>query len=116
MAYFDKKISDSLGLMSFSDISKVLLDSEWSHVTNDGLEDASEGIEVYDLIWTEKAYDGSATARKWRFFVDPQTNLPQKTKFYEKSPADSEYALAFRMVVEYLKDSEIRTVIKDFGF
>jgi len=117
VADVENKMTGSLGLMSFYDISKkVPPDSEWSRVTDDGLEGVSEGIEVYDLIWAKKAYDGSVTLKRWRFFVEPETNLPQKTEFYEKLPTDSEYALAFRMVVEYLSDSEIRTVIKDAGF
>ena len=68
------------------------------------------------MTWVKEKYVSFVVFRKWRFFVDPETNLPQKTEFYEKSPDDSEYALVFRIVVEYLSDSEIRTVIKDFGF
>jgi len=115
-ADIEKKMTGSLGLIPFSDISKVPPDSEWSRITDDGLEGVSEGTEVYDLIWTEKTHGGSALFRKWRVFADPKTNLPQKTEFYEKSPADSEYTLASVIVVEYLSDSEIWTVIKDVGF
>jgi len=116
VADLEKKMTGSLGLMPFSDISKVLPDSEWSRITDDGLEGVFEGIEVYDLISFEKAYDGSVTFSKCRVFVDSKTNLPQKTEFYEKPFGDSEYTLALVMVVEYLSDSEIRTVIKDVGF
>ncbi len=116
VADVEKKISGSLGLMPFYDISEVPLDREWSRITDNGLEDVSEGVEVYDLIWTEKKHGGSAVFKKWRFFVDPETNLPQKTEFYEKSPTDSEYTLASVMVVEYLSNSEIKALIKDIGF
>ncbi|MHC4889195.1 MAG: hypothetical protein ACYTEO_07005, partial [Planctomycetota bacterium] len=113
----EKKMSGSLGLMPFYDIlKKAPPDSEWSPVTDDVLESASEGTEVYDLTWVKEEYVGFVVFRKWRFFVDPQNKRPQKTEFYEKSPDDSEYALVFRIVVEYLSDSEIRTVVKDFGF
>jgi hypothetical protein len=116
VAYIEEKMSGSLGLTPFYDISEVPRDSEWSRVTDVVLEGVSEGTEVYDLTWVVGKRVGFVVFRKWRFFVDPETNRPEKTEFYEKLSADSEDDLVFRMVIEYLDDSEIRTVIKDFGF
>jgi len=112
----EKKMRGSLGLTPFSDISEVPPDSEWSRVTDGGLEGVSEGIEVYDLTWVEEKQIGFVVFRKWRFFVDLETNLPQKTEFYEKAPVDSEYTLTSIIVVEYLSSSEILAFIKDAGF
>lgn len=109
-------MSGSLGLMPFYDISEVPPDSEWSRVTDDGLEDVSEGIEVYDLIWLKKADDDSVTLKRCRLFVDVKTTLPQRTEVYIKLAADSEYTLDSWMAVEYLSDSKIRSIIKDVGF
>jgi len=113
VADVEKKMRGSLGLMPFYDISEIPEDAEWSRAVEDEPEAIVDGIEIYDLIWGK--YSGSV-AFKWRFFVDPETNLPQKTEFYEKLPADSEYTLALVMVVEYPSDSEIRSIIKDVGF
>jgi len=116
IANIEKSISGYLGLMPFYDISEVPPDSKWSRITDDGLEGVSEGIEVYDLTWVEEKQIGFVVFRKWRFFVDLETNLPQKTEFYEKAPVDSEYTLTSIIVVEYLSSSEILAFIKDAGF
>jgi hypothetical protein len=109
----EKTISGFWGLVPFADLSVIPDDVEWGRVTGDDLKGATEGIRVYDLMWIEKAYDGSVVLRKWRVFVDPETNLPQKTEFYRRLPADTEYILESIEVVEYLENSEIQAVIKD---
>ncbi len=113
VADVEKKMRGSLGLTPFYDISEIPKDAELNRVVEDKLEAIVDGIEIYDLIWGK--YSGSV-AFKWRFFVDPETKRPQKTEFYKKSPADSEYTLASVIVVEYLSDSEIQAVIEDVGF
>jgi len=112
----EKKMSGSLGLMPFYDISDIPADAEWSRITNDLSENIPKDIKGYDLTWVEKRYDGSIKLKKWRVFVDPGTNLPQRTEFYERIPTDNEYTLESVMVVEYLSDSEIQAVIKDSSF
>jgi len=116
IAEVEKKMSGSLGLIPFYDISDVPADAEWSRITDDSLETTVEGTGVYSLTWVEKRYDGSIKLKKWRVLVDTKTNLPQRTEFYEKLPADEDYALESVMVVEYLSDSEIQTTIKDHSF
>jgi hypothetical protein len=111
-----KKITGSLGVMPFYDISDVPEDADWSRVADKELEAAAKGIEVYDLTWTEKAYDGSTVLKKWRVFADSETNLPRRIEWYKKSAADSEYTLNPVMAVEYLSDSEIREIIKEASF
>jgi hypothetical protein len=64
----------------------------------------------------EKVYDGSAIFWKWRVFVDPKTDLPQKTEFYKKLGFGDEYALKSANVVEYLSDNEMQAVIKEVSF
>jgi hypothetical protein len=116
IAKIEEKITGSLGLLPFPNISDLPEDAEWSRVLDNGLKATAKGIEVYDLTWVEKVYGGSATFKTWRFFVNPEINLPQRTEFYEKSPTDSEYTLVLTMIVKYLSDSEIQTVIKDASF
>jgi hypothetical protein len=111
----EKKITGSLGLMPFYDMSEIPKDAEWSRVDNENVE-ISSGIEVYDLQWIEKKYGGSAIFKKWRVFADSETNLPQRIEWYEKLTAGSEYTLSSVMEVEYLSDSEIREIIKEASF
>jgi hypothetical protein len=114
IADVEKKITGSLGLLPFDDLSAVSDDAEWNHLA-DSSEKVREGLEVYDLMWVQKAYDGSAVFNKWRVFVDPKTNLPQRTEFYKKLPVDGDYVLKSVRLVEYLSDSDVQTVIKNAG-
>jgi hypothetical protein len=113
VASVERKMSGSLGLLPFYDISEIPEDAEWRRVDDEILEGA-EGIEIYDLKWTETTY-GSSVFKKWRFFVDPKANLPQRIEIYRKSSADSEYNLISVIVVEFLSGSEIQKV-KDVSF
>jgi hypothetical protein len=112
----EKKITGSLGLMPFYDMKDIPKDAEWSHVTDGDLETTPQGIEAYDLIWPAKALDGSQVFKKWRFFVNPKTNLPERTEFYQKLPTDDKYIFISAMEVEYLSDSEMQEVIKEASF
>ena len=114
IAGIERKISGSLGLMPFYDISEIPPGAEWHQVAN---ADVGEGdTELYELTWTEKAYDDSVIFKKWRFFVNTKTNLPHRVEFYQKSAANSEYNLRSAMFVEYLSDNKIQSTIKDAGF
>jgi hypothetical protein len=105
-----------LGLVRFHDISMIPDDVEWNHIANDDLEAGTKTIEIYELTWLESSSAGSTIFNKWRFFVDSETNLPQKTEFYRKLDSDSEYALSTEMEVKYLSDSEIEDVVKKASF
>ncbi len=115
IAGIERKISSSLGLMPFYDISEIPPGAEWHRVEDEILE-VAEGIEVYDLTWIEKKHGGSVVLQKWRVFVDSRTKLPQRTEFYEKLPAGTKYDLKSVKEVGYRSDSEIRAVIKDASF
>lgn len=112
----EKTISGFWGLVPFADLSVVPDDAGWNRAADDGVAAAAKGVEVYDLTWRRKAYDGSVGFRKWRVFVDPKTNLPQKTELYRKLAGDFEYTLISVKVVEYLTDSEVQAVIRDSSF
>ncbi|MHC4531784.1 MAG: hypothetical protein ACYSXD_09515 [Planctomycetota bacterium] len=116
VADVEKKIAGSLGLLPFYDISDVPQDAEWKRVADDGLSATAKGTEVYDLTWTEKQHIGFVVFRRWRVFVDPKTNLPQKTEFYKKLAVDDEFTLETTMIVEYLSDKEIPAVIEESSF
>ncbi len=112
----EKRITGSLGLVPFYDISDVPPDAEWSRVTDNGLQATAQGIEVYDLIWVEKAYDGSKVFKKWRFFINSGTNLPHRIEVYRKLASLDKYTLLSTLVVRYLNEGEIEPVIKDSFF
>ena len=110
----EQKMSGSLGLMPFDDISQIPPDSQW-HRVDDQIPEVTEGIEIYELKW-ETTYN-SSLFYKCRFFVDPKTFLPQRIKISRKSSADGEYQLIKEIKVKYyLNDIEIQKVMKDAGF
>ena len=109
-----QKISSSLGLMPFNDISQIPPGSEL-HRPDGEIPEVAEGIEIYDWILTKATY-GSSVFNKWRFFVDPKKNLPKRIEIYRKSIIHSEYNLRTVIEVKYLRDSEIQAAIKKAGF
>ncbi|MGA1979868.1 MAG: hypothetical protein ABSG99_04800 [Sedimentisphaerales bacterium] len=112
----EKKMSGYLGLVPFTNMSEIPADAQWSRVIDKSLEASTEDIEIYDLMWAEGAYEGSVVFKKWRFFVNPQTNLPQKTEFSEKLPTDDEYVLESTNIIEYLSGSELQVLLKEASF
>ena len=112
----EKQMAGSLGLTPFTDISDVPSGSEWSRVTNRGIESVSKDTDVYDLNWREKAYDSSVMLKKWRVFANTKTNLPQRVEWHKKLASDDGFVLETITLVEYLSDTEILNVIKDAGF
>jgi len=112
----ETKISGSLGITPFYAISDVPEDADWGRVADKDLEAAAKGFEVYDLAWTERAYDGSVVSKKWRFFVNAKEDLPQRIEIYQMLTTDTEYILMSLMMVEYLSDSEIQGVVKEAAF
>ncbi len=111
-----RKMSSTLDLMPFYDVSDVPENADWNLVATKDLDTTNKGIEVYDLTWIERAYDSSTVFKKWRVFADSETNIPQRIEWYEKSASDAEYILSLMMMVEYLNDNEIKEVIKEASF
>lgn len=108
-------ITGSLGLMPFYSISEIPNEAEWRRADDKSVEITNK-IEVYDLVWVEKIYGGYLVSKKWRFFVDPETNLPQRVECYKKSDPNSEYILESINTVECLDDSEMQKVIEGASF
>jgi hypothetical protein len=116
IADVEKRITGSLGLMPFYDISEIPNTAKWSHVTDNGLQEKVQGVEIYDLIWVDQMYDGSIVFRKWRVYANVDTNLPQKAEWYKKVTANEEFSLTMIIMIEYLSDNEMQAVIKNASF
>jgi hypothetical protein len=109
-------MSGSLGLMPFNEIAEFPQGSQLNRV-EDEIPGVAEGIEIYDLMWSAPTYS-SSILKKWRFFVDSKTNLPQRIEISRKSTNDNddEYQMTSTIEIKYLRDSEIQKAIKDAGF
>jgi hypothetical protein len=115
-ARIETTISGSLGLMPFEDMSQLPKDAQWCRLADASLPGDTSVLEVYDLLWTEKRYSGLSVFNRWRVFVNPDTNLPRRTEFYQMSPGEQEYVLKLSKIVEYLEDNEIQTVVEKLAF
>ncbi len=111
-----RKTESYLGLMPFYDIAEIPSDAQWGRIPDESLDAVAENIEVYDMTWTEKAYDGSVVFKKWRAFVDVRTEFPQRIEWYVKPSVNEEYTLESVNVVEYPDDSEMRIILKKVSF
>jgi hypothetical protein len=106
-----KSLEGSFGLLPFPDISAVPKDSQWNRVGNEDMEAPIPHTEVYDLTW--KMTKGMVTEYyRWRVFIDAQTNLPKKTKWYYKTAPEEEYTLESIEIITFPTDSEIEAVIQ----
>jgi hypothetical protein len=112
----EKKLSGSLGLMPFDNMSEIPPDAQWVHVIDKSLGIVAEDIEVYDLTWVGKKHINVMVINKWRFFVDAKTSLPQRTEFYRKLFTESEYTLMTVNMIKYLSDSELQFVLEETSF
>jgi hypothetical protein len=110
------KIGSSLGLVPFYDVSEVPAGAEWVRVSEGEPASVAVGTEVYDLRWTVKLSDESVVSKKWRFFVDAETNVPQKIEVYVQLPGEEGYTLETTMTVRYLSDGEMEEVVKGSSF
>ncbi len=115
-AAIEKMMAGSLGLMPFYNMSQVPADAKWSRITDESMEAAAEGIEVYELKWIKEAYEGYGVFSKWRLFVDPQTNLLRRTEFYQQLTPDSRFTLTAVRLIEYPDENEIRGVLGEVSF
>ena len=111
-----EKIGISLGLVPFDSLSEVPKDAQWHQVNDTESAAAGKDVEVYELTWVEKAYDGSTVFKKWRGFVDTKTYSPKKIEWYKKTDVGKEYALDSVMLVTYLSENEIQDAVKDASF
>jgi len=110
-----KMMAGFLGLVPFADASVIPDDAEWKSIEYNRPE-ATNDTNIYELTWTENAYDGSVVFQKWRAFVYTRNNLPKRIESYMKRVVDGDYTLRSAMEVEYLSDIEMGEVVKKASF
>ncbi len=104
------------GLIPFSKISDIP-NARWTRVEDSELEAAIAGTRVYDLTWPQaNIASGSIELKKWRFFLDKDTNLPKRTEWYSKLQSEEDYNFKTFTVITYPSESRIQDLIQDtFG-
>ena len=112
----EEAIEGPVGLLPFDDISEVPEDAKWQQVTGEAIETITPGTQVYDLVWMEKAVDGSIVYQKWRGYIDTETKLPKRVERWIKLAREKEYELENVMKVAYPTAVEVQAAIRDAGF
>lgn len=104
------------GLVPISNISEIP-GAQWTRVEDSEVETVVSGTRVYDLTWPEKNNtSGEIGFRKWRVFLDRDTNLPKRAQWYSKLRPEEEYKFETFSVITYPSESQIRTLINNtFG-
>ncbi|MDH4240658.1 MAG: hypothetical protein OEW48_13950 [Phycisphaerae bacterium] len=104
-----KSLKSSFGLVPFPDITDVPEAARWEQVADESSEATIPDAKVYDLSWPEKG----RWFHKWRFFIEPTTNLPKRVECYKKTVIEHEYELKSVHLVEYPSDNSIEAIIRN---
>jgi hypothetical protein len=112
MALAKRRLEDLPDIKPFRNESFVPPDAKWDRVPDDALPSGTQGYEVYDLEWTAEIDTNGATMRRWRVFMDPTTDLPEKVQYFRKLPGEAEYALRHERTLEYPSDADMRADIE----
>ena len=111
-AKIEKMIAGYLDLLPFARLSDAPKGATWSRVADSTSSVTGESGEVYDLTWTYATYGGSPIFCKSRYFIDPDTGLPNKVERYRKPSAAGQYILQEEMIVQHSNDSEILAAVE----
>ncbi|MCK4887144.1 MAG: hypothetical protein KAS96_07125, partial [Planctomycetes bacterium] len=103
------------GIMPFANISDIPIDAQWNRITDKTLKN-NDGIEIYDLIWTDKDFTGSKDFRKYRFYINYKTNLPYRIEYYRKLATEERYNLINVKMIKYLDSGKFQAVVIEKGF
>jgi hypothetical protein len=107
-------INGTFGLIPFTNISVLPKDAKWTRLTELPLPDVdNSNLAVYDLLWIENE---PLQNNKWRIYVDPKTNLPIRTEYYQMGPGEKEYILESSKTIEYPTDVEILSMFEKISF
>jgi len=109
-------VDSSLGLLPFMNISEAPKNARWQQVTNAEAGNEFPGTVVYELIWTDKSYRVSHQYKKWRAYINPDTNLLKIAEWYGKATEDDKYILESFAVVAYPNEDKIKAVIREIFF
>ena len=113
LATIKRSLAGHLNLLPFARMSEAPKGTIWDPVEDDDLVLVDKNSEAYDLVWMDKTYGGSLTYYRRRFFIDPETNLPNKIEFYGKSSDKEEYTLQSKMVIKFFDDNKMQAAVND---
>lgn len=101
----------AFGLVPIDEFDDIPEGAQWRKVPEKALEKNPAGTEVYDLLLDQ--YSGRSVRHlKGRFFIDIETKLPKRVKWYSKLESETEYDFDKTVTASYVSDSEISGLIQ----
>ncbi len=116
LANIKTRIYSSMDIMPFRTPSDIPADARWSEIADSDHAIKTSNTKVYELSWTENAYDGSTIQKSCRIFTDASTNLPQKIQSFKQSSSDPQPILESLMIIEYPGDKEMLAKAEAMSF
>jgi len=109
-----RKITGSIGLMPFENISQIPDGAKWKESPHLNVGDAVDNTIVYELTWNELTHEGKLLPSKWRAFIDEETYLLRRGELYQRQTNDAKYILIGANNIEYLSKNDILEVLEKF--
>jgi len=73
----------------------------------------AEGLETYDLTYSELAPSGATAFRKLRIMIDPATELPRELQRFRRTSAQDQWNHQETTTVQYPTENEMEAVLEE---
>jgi hypothetical protein len=108
-----QSIEGAMGIIPFASLSQLPAGAKWEKLENIPSDTQKGGFEVYDLSWSENSFTGEQTEKKWRFFINSSSQLPEKVKVFSDS-GTGDLQMVYRIEIDYPGSAEMNSVIRNF--
>ncbi len=104
-------------LMPFDNVSSMPDNASWDHMPLENPAAAMPGTTLYELTWHKQLGElGTIRYSKWRCYLDPKTNLPQKTELYTSSHPENGYILTRATTAQPISKETLDQALQTLGF
>lgn len=102
-------------VLPFSKLSDTPEGATWHRLEEEPADAVIRGMEVYEMVWTDKALGGAPVYRKWRGYVQPETKLPVRTEYYSRPDTGAEYELLQVSEIAYPGAVFVQEMLRQIG-
>ena len=102
-------VDTAFGTLPFDSPRSVPASAQWGTLDSDM--ESRGNRDVYELRWTERLGPERELRRKWRVYVDSQSNLPRRAEYYSKLGTETDYGLQTTVTIEYVTGDQIQAVL-----
>ncbi|OQA02407.1 MAG: hypothetical protein BWY71_00022 [Planctomycetes bacterium ADurb.Bin412] len=103
-------------LMPFDNASSLPDNASWNQMPLENPAAAMPGTTLYELTWHQQQTSGVTRYSKWRCYLDPKTNLPQKTELYTSSNLENGYELINTTTAQPISKETLDQALQTLGF